>query len=216
MYLFEATKSFKILIGNSRRRHERNYPSWIVDWGLDFDSFKWDAERLRMQMYAYYSAAEKIPFVAKELPNERLKIQGTCIDEVSEVAPYLLYSRLDLSLPTLNAVLDLGGKKRRATDTYKRGGTWAEAHWRTICANLVFRKAAPEDRFVCGRYQAIPVIGDTHLLPSGEDRELLSQFHLNVTTALAHRYMFITKEGVSWTWAREYASWRPGFRCWWI
>jgi len=109
-----------------------------VDWGLDLDSFKWDVERLRMQMYTYYNAAKKIPFVAQELSNERLKIQGTRIDEVSEVGPYLLYPRLGISLPTLDAVFDLGRKKRRATDTYKSGGTWAEAHWRTICANLVF------------------------------------------------------------------------------
>jgi hypothetical protein len=51
MYLFEAAKSLKILIGHCRRRHEPNYASWIVDWGLVFDSFKWAVERLRMQMY---------------------------------------------------------------------------------------------------------------------------------------------------------------------
>jgi hypothetical protein len=69
MYLPEATKSLKILIGHCRRRHQPNYPSWIVDLGLDFNSFKWDVERLRMQMYAYYSisAAKKIPFEAQEL-----------------------------------------------------------------------------------------------------------------------------------------------------
>jgi hypothetical protein len=39
------------------------------------------------------------------------------------------------------------------------------------------------------------VFGDMHLLPSGGDRGLLSKFHLDVMTALAHRYVLITKEG---------------------
>jgi hypothetical protein len=38
-----------------------------------------------------------------------------------------------------------------------------------------------------------PWIGDMHLLLSGKDREL-SKFHLDVTAALAHRYVFIAKE----------------------
>jgi hypothetical protein len=179
MYLLEETKNLKILTGHCRHRHEPDFPSWIVDWGLEPDVDKWDIDRLRMQMYELYSAASDVPFVAKLLSNEGLKVQALFVDEVSAVGPYISSSNWDSSFPTLDSVLQLGGKKRLATDEYMGGRTWADAHWRTICGNLIeedeeFRKARPEDE---------------------EDLKGSAIAHITVTGALSERRVFITKDG---------------------
>jgi hypothetical protein len=203
-YLFEETKSLEILTGDCRRRHEPGYPSWIVDWGLDPDVERWDSDKLRMHMYKYYNAAKDLAFVAEILSNERLKVQGTLIDEVSHVGRYISSSQWDDSFPTLDAVLLLAGKKRQAADEYKGGGTWREAHWRTICGNLLyedgldgeFRKSTAADTFTWERYQAAydHIHGNMRSLKTKEDEELLNKM-VTVVGALVDRRVFVTKEG---------------------
>ncbi|KAL5312834.1 hypothetical protein ACEPPN_019260 [Leptodophora sp. 'Broadleaf-Isolate-01'] len=173
-FLFETTKSLEILTGHCRRRHEPNFPSWVVDWGQNPDVSKWDADRLRMLMYEHYNAGKNAPFVSEALSNERLKVHGMLIDDVLEVGPCMSSSKLDNFCPTLDAILRLGGKQRLSTDNYKSGGTWADAHWDTVHGDLFwevdeFRKRKPED---------------------GDGLEPMS-----VMGALTHRCVFVTKQG---------------------
>jgi hypothetical protein len=137
-------------------------------------------------MYELYSAASDVPFVAKLLSNERLKVQALFVDKVSAVRPYISSSKWDSSFPTLDSVLGMDGKKRLATDEYRRGVTRADAHRRTICGNLIheggeFKKAEPEDKMKLERNQALYIRDNMQFLNHREDGEYFNR------SAMSHK-----------------------------
>jgi hypothetical protein len=94
-------------------------------------------------------------------------------------------------------------KKRLARGEYKGGGTWVDAHWRTICGNLIHedgevRKARPEDKVKIKRNQALCIHDDVQFLNHRGEEEGLNRsamVHIAVAGALSERRAFITKDG---------------------
>jgi hypothetical protein len=104
---------------------------------------------------------------------------------------------------TCKELLEMGGFQGDTEKAYKGGGTWRDAYWRTICADIIIvqndgvrksiRRAQPNDIGACESWGGA-VFNDNDG-PRSSPNHSAFNYYWSVVQAITNRRFFVTREG---------------------
>ncbi|KAF2493461.1 HET-domain-containing protein [Lophium mytilinum] len=153
-----STKSLRSLASNSIR--PLDFPSWVCVWNtLPPGHIRYDDDKLRYDTCLYYNASASKAITALYLSSSRLLVAGTHVDIAiwaGDACQSLesTWTEVTRAIPSGEELLDFAGLKEGLEQAYEGGGSWGDAYWRTLCADVwllrkvgeTWRRTLPEDK----------------------------------------------------------------------
>jgi hypothetical protein len=157
-------------------------------------------------MYHYYNATKDRELVAKRLQESLLEVEGMLIDTIATVGPLMGSDPGGDSVPTTcRGILVLAHFPDDDEQSYRCGGTWADAFWQTLCGGTIMdtevrqtyemRRTNLEDRW---KYELWKYYKDRAYDPAVDTepgRTGFKGYQMTVVRATRNRKFFVTRTG---------------------
>ena len=204
MSIINSTASLSILTGEATRNAQ--FPSWAADWSQSSKKHLWQWEIERATMYHYYDATKNRKLMADRLSKSMLKVEVISIGSIATVGPLMNSESMDdSSSMTCRDILTMASLPDDEEQSYKCGGTWADAYWRTLCGDMIveiegglkygMRRTQPEDRRKFELWRTICQGQYDDALNTVAGVVDLQGYQASVMRATRNRKFFVTRNG---------------------
>lgn len=124
-------------LGLSLENEKVGLPSWAPDWSIShFSSVETSWHYWHARTTLSHEAGRGIPFLAVRIPNtDLLCLNGIFFDEIVELSDVMFGPEITpiVMLNWEQRIFSMSGGQR----LYIGGGTWQEAYWQTVVADLI-------------------------------------------------------------------------------
>ncbi|KAK0101595.1 hypothetical protein ONS95_006758 [Cadophora gregata] len=131
-------------LGLSLANMDVGLPSWVPNWSISqYKTSQTCSHYWHSRHLLHYRAGSGIPFLVMRIPETNfICVNGIFLDEIAEVSEVLLPEGPDdEDIPALRNTFQNWEEKlaenMRDSKKYITGGTWQEAFWKTVAADLI-------------------------------------------------------------------------------
>lgn len=177
--------------------------SWTVDFGTQPSVIDTGRQEFRFGQYTQYDACKSNPLAAELMDDDTLKLEGNMFDTIAAVGTPVLDASQFSSIMTCKQILQLADMDEDIQQNYAGGGTWEDAYWRTLRADvtitpieggLQFKRAVAEDKVAFDSLMSVPEGSEEERMAMYLNGQTFEDF-LSIDNTITDRKLFVTRLG---------------------